>query len=172
MKGGLFAALGVSLGSTFLPFLEPRLPSLSKALTFKRQYHPLLFKCIVYCSFYCISRGIIWGCCLPILGTLPPHFGDAACTSCDVPHSSIESYVHKFELLELLKRPSNGVARDAVLLLYRVVRLVKALAVTCEGINLGKQRLLYKREAFVQPHLSGYPHPLKFSFHSRTGLSP
>ena len=77
----------------------------------------------------------------------------------------VEVDVDEVERLQLTQSPRNGVAADAVFGLDGVVALVEGLAVAGERINLGKQSLLDQREAVVEPHLGGYPHPSKFTFH-------
>ena len=77
---------------------------------------------------------------------------------------SVEVDVDEVERLQLTQSPRNGVSTYAVFSLNGVVALVEGLAVAGERINLGKQSLLDQRQAVVQPHLGGYPHPSKFTF--------
>mgnify|MGYP003141322219 CR=1 FL=1 len=67
----MLAALSVLLGSAFAALGQPHSPSVCKFPRIKWQHNTLSFRCVVLCSFSCISIGIIWGCCLPILGMLP-----------------------------------------------------------------------------------------------------
>ena len=158
MEGGLFAARGVSLGATIAALLQPRCPSLLKFLPFKRQHHPLLFRCIVYCVLYCISMSPFWRCRVVILATLPRHFGEAACAQ--MSRSTIELALEHTQLDKFLDHPLHRPRCDSVLFLNCLVGLVEGLSVARERVHLGKKSLLANGEALVQPYLCGDPYPL------------